>query len=112
MTPTLNRRLKLETVYRTRDDAGGYSETWQVVGELWASLKPGTGRETELGGLTLSKVPYRITVRAAPHGAVSRPVAGQRFRDGERVFKITAVTEADAKARYLTCFALEEEVAA
>lgn len=112
MTPTLNRRLKLERSVRTRDDAGGYTEAWAVVGDLWAAVKPGTGREGQATGLTLAKVPYKITVRAAPHGAPSRPVAGQRFRDGDRIMHILAVSDSDPKARYLTCFALEAEVAA
>ncbi len=110
--PNLTRKLKLETAYRTRDSAGGYETTWSVLGELWAEIKAGTGNEAELAGLSISTVPYKITVRAAPFGAPSRPVAGQRLRDGERVFRVLAVTEADAEARYLTCFAREEEVKA
>jgi hypothetical protein len=31
-----------------------------------------------------------------------------RFRDGARLFRIEAVTEADADARYLLCIASEE----
>lgn len=108
--PELNRKLKLEAPYRTRDDAGGYTTNWSVLGELWASIRAGTGNEAELAGLSISTVPFKITVRAAPIGAPSRPVAGQRLRDGERVFRVLAVTETDAKARFLTCFAREEEV--
>lgn len=108
--PQLNRKLRLETVYRERDGAGGYIETWQLVGELWADVKPGTGKETDLEGLTISSVPYKITVRAAAHGSPSRPIPGQRFRDGVRIFRILSVTELDQSARYLTCVAREEEV--
>lgn len=108
--PSLNRKLRLEVPYRTRDDAGGYETTWTVAGVLWAAVTPGTGREAELAGLSISTVPFKITVRASPIGAPSRPVAGQRLRDGERVFRVLAVTEADAGARYLTCIAREEEV--
>jgi len=109
-TPRLNRKLKLETAYRTRDDAGGYETTWAVLGELWCAVKAGTASEAEVAGLPISTAPYKITVRAAPFGAASRPVAGQQMRDGERVFRLLAVTEADEGAKYLTCFAREEEV--
>ncbi|SMX42059.1 head-tail adaptor protein [Actibacterium lipolyticum] len=109
--PNLTRRLVLEEPVRTSDGAGGFVESWAVLGTLWAAVKPGTGRERAGEFATLSRVPYRITVRGAPVGAPSRPKAEQRFRDGARVFRILAVTEADAQGRHLTCFA-EEEVTA
>lgn len=61
--------------------------------------------------MTLSSISFRITVRAAPHGAPSRPKPEQRFRAGNRIFRILAVGEADAGTHYLTCFAKEEVVA-
>lgn len=106
----MNRALVLEAPERTADGAGGFSEVWTVMGMLWAAIRAGTGREAGIAGLSLSTVPYRITVRAAPVGAPSRPVAGQRLRSGARVFRILAVTEADAAARFLTCIAREELV--
>jgi hypothetical protein len=56
-------------------------------------------------------VPYRIIVRAAPVGDDRRPRPEQRFREGERLFRILAVAEADRGQHYLTCFAREEVVA-
>lgn len=109
--PVLNRRLQLEAPQRTPDGAGGFTETWALVGTLWAAVTPGSGRERSGNQLTLSRVPYRIVVRGAPAGAASRPRPEQRFREGERLFRILAVTERDAKGHYLTCFA-EEEVSA
>lgn len=108
--PCLNRKLRLEVPYRTRDDAGGYETNWALEGILWASVVPGTGGEAEVAGLSISTVPYKITVRASPIGSPSRPMAGHRLRDGDRVFRVQAVTEADAMARYLICTAREEEV--
>ncbi len=106
--PKLSRKLVLEAPVRVADGAGGFSETWEVVGTLWADIKPGTGREVAAAGLSVSTVPYKITVRAAPYNAPSRPAAGQRFVDGGRVFRVLAVTEVDSEARFLTCFAREE----
>jgi head-tail adaptor len=108
--PCLNRKLRLEVPFRTRDDAGGYDTTWAVEGTLWAAVAPGTGSEAEVAGLSISSVPFKITVRASPIGSPARPVAGHRLRDGDRVFRVLAVTEADAMARYLICTAREEEV--
>ena len=106
----LNRQLMLEAPERVADGAGGWSESWAALGMLWADVSARTGRDARGETAGLSVAPYRIIVRAAPVGAVSRPVPGQRFRDGTRVFAIRAVAEADKGGRYLTCFA-EEEVA-
>ncbi len=102
--PQMTRSLVLEHRVQTPDGAGGYTSDWQALGRIWAAIKPGVGRETA----SLSRVPYQIILRAAPHGAPSRPVPGQRFRQGARLFTIAAVTEADANGLYLTCTALEE----
>ncbi len=106
--PKLTRRLVLEAPLRTVDGAGGFAESWAAQGTVWAEVKAGTGRAADAAGLSVSRVPYRIVLRAAPQGAPSRPVAGQRFVDGARVFRILAVTEADAGAQYLICTAREE----
>lgn len=107
----LNRRLVLETPERIADGAGGFSQTWTALGTLWAQVIARTGRETAGGAMPLSRVAFKIIVRAAPMGQSTRPVASQRFRDGERLFVIQSVTEDDADGRYLICTAQEETVA-
>lgn len=106
--PQLNRALVLEGVVRTSDGAGGFTEVWTGLGSLWAEVVPGSGSDTLGEERMLSAVPYRVTVRGAVVGASSRPRAGQRFREGARLFLIQAVTERDPDGRYLTCFAREE----
>lgn len=104
--PDLSRRLVLEAPERVADGAGGYRETWVARGRLWAEIVPrGAGREVESA---VARVNHRITVRAAPEGAPSRPMPSMRFREGARLFRIEAVTEADPGGRYLLCFASEE----
>lgn len=106
--PNLNRVLTLEAVARSPDGAGGFTEAWTALGTLWAEVRPGAGNDVLGEERMLSAVPYRVTVRAMPTGAPSRPKAGQRFREGTRVFLIQAVTERDPDGRYLTCFSREE----
>jgi head-tail adaptor len=108
MTPELNRRLVLERAVQVADGAGGFAESWTVLGVVWAEVVAGSGRDVAGEEVTVSSVPYRIMVRGAPVGAPSRPKADQRLRDGTRLFKIIAVTERDAGGQYLTCFAREE----
>lgn len=109
-TPRLNRRLVLEARSEAPDGAGGFAPQWVPLGTLWANVDARTGRDRSGEEAALSNMTHRIVVRAAPHGAPSRPEPGQRLRDGARAFVIMAVAERDAGARYLTCFA-EEEVA-
>lgn len=104
----LTRALVLETPQETADGMGGITLTWNAIGTLWAEVLAGTGRDTAGEEVVLSTISYRITVRGAPQGASSRPMIGQRFRDGLRVFHILAVTERDVAGRYLVCFAREE----
>lgn len=106
----LNRLLTLESGVRVPDDAGGFRLEWQALGALWAEVRAGTGAERAGEFVTLASVPYRIVVRAAPEGSDRRPQPDQRFREGGRVFRILAVTEADPALHYLICFAREEVV--
>ena len=106
--PQMTRALILERRVQRPDGAGGFTSDWQPLGVVWAAILPGTGREIAALSTSLSRVPYRIILRAAPEGAPSRPIPGQRFRQGGRLFAIAAVTETDAKGGHLTCFATEE----
>jgi head-tail adaptor len=110
-TPHLTRKLVLEGRVNAPDGAGGFTQSWAVLGTLWADVRPGTGRDAPGEEITLASVGYRITVRGAPQGAPSRPKPDQRLRDGGRLFRILAVTEQDATGQFLTCFAREEDPA-
>ncbi len=109
--PALNRKLVLEEAQRVPDGAGGQVETWIALGTVWASVSAGTGRERASQFVTVSNVAYRIVLRAEPEGSPARPKPDQRFRDGNRVFRILAVSEHDAGAHYLICHAREEVLA-
>lgn len=109
--PNLSRALVLETPVVTPDSAGGHGTTWTALGTLWAEVRAGSGRERRSTLGPSGEVPLRVTVRAAPQDSDRRPRAGQRFREGSRLFRILTVTEADAQGRYLTCTTIEEEAA-
>lgn len=109
--PDLNRKLALEHAVRVADGAGGYAMAWETLGTIWGALKASAGRQRSGSAGPVAVSRYTVTVRAAPIGAVSRPVAGQRFRDGTRIFAIRAVSETDGTGLYLAC-RVEEEAAA
>lgn len=104
----LSRPLELEERVMRPDGAGGLDETWVTRGRVWADLRPRSAGATEGEAASLSRSLWTVTVRAAPYGAPSRPVEGNRFRDGTRRFSILAVQEADPSARWLLCTAEEE----
>jgi len=107
---TLNRRLVLEDPVDLPDGAGGMTRNWTAVGTLWADIRQLSARELELQELPVSSARCRITLRAAPFGAPSRPRAGQRFVEGQRVYRIIAVSEAGSAQKYVVAHAREETV--
>ncbi|MGR3803876.1 phage head closure protein [Marinibacterium profundimaris] len=109
--PRLNRKLVLESRDRVPDGAGGKTRNWEALGTLWAEVTARSGRERSSAGLPVSRSSYEIKVRAAPVGSPSRPRPDQRFREGERIYAIRAVTETDSGSRYLVCYADEEVTA-
>lgn len=106
--PRLSRRLVLEAPTRSPDGAGGFTTAWSALGTLWADLATGAPRVADRPGGAEQRLPLRITLRGAPLGAPSRPVPGQRLREGDRLFAIQSVTEADPEGRFLLCLAHEE----
>jgi head-tail adaptor len=109
--PRLTRALVLEAPVPVPDGAGGQGVAWTALGTLWAAIKPGAGRARADALGKAGEVTLRITLRAAPPGTSARPRAGQRLREGSRLFRILTVTEADEAGRYLTVTAIEEEAA-
>ncbi|MBV2361328.1 head-tail adaptor protein [Thalassococcus sp. CAU 1522] len=104
----LNRKLVLEAPVRLADGAGGFAESWQVRGTLWAAIQPRGARLGSSAAGALSIAGFRIVVRATPFGHPSRPEPGHRLRSGARAFRIEAVTEEEPAGLYLLCEAQEE----
>jgi len=103
----LDRALVLEVPLRVADGAGGFAEGWQAVGTIWAEVRPGNARMVGAMEAAAVTLPLRITVRGVPQAHALRPKAGQRFREGARLFLIGAVAERDGTGRYLICAAEE-----
>ena len=106
--PKLSRLLALETSITQPDGAGGYSTEWHILGQLWAAVDVASGKATSGETSPITRLSYTIIVRASPEGAASRPRAGQRFREGQRLYQIKTVKQADGRVHYLSCFATEE----
>lgn len=105
----LNRKLVLEARSRTDDGSGGFAGSWVALGTHWGAVEPVSARLERGEELARSRASYRVTLRAVPPQSSARPKAGQRFRDGARVFEIRAVRDS-SDLRFLEC-AVDEEVA-
>lgn len=103
----MRRRLALETWEAAGDGGGGDAGGWRALGWHWAQLRPVSASERLIGQAALAEVSHRVVVRWRPYGAISRPKASQRFREGPRVFEIVAVTEAADDNRALVCWVRE-----
>lgn len=108
--PLLNRRFVLEAKDSQPDGQGGFDLTWTSLGTLWGELRGMTGQDRDREGAALALASYRVTLRSAAPGSQQRPEAGQRLRDGSRIFEILAVVDRDVEGRWLTCFCREEAV--
>lgn len=106
--PALTRRLVLENPVRTPDAAGGFSVAWTDLGALWCEVAMNAPRLSDGPGAAEQRTPLRITTRGAPLGAPSRPVPGQRLRDGTRRFLIEAVQDLPPLGQWLLVLAREE----
>lgn len=59
----LNRRVQILQRSQARDEAGGVSETWDVVAERWASIDVQYSALTYETATFISKATYRIVMR-------------------------------------------------
>lgn len=109
--PQLNWRLTLEERQRVADGAGGFTEAWTTLGQLWGEIQTRSAAGGGLDGGPSSRVRHRITVRGAPEGSAMRPKIGQRMRTGTRLFEVKGVGERDATGIYLDIWAEEEVLA-
>lgn len=103
----LGRKLELEGRVRSADGSGGFTGGWALLGTHWGAVEPSAGRLERGEDAARSRASYRVTIRAVPEGSTARPMAGQRFRQGARVFAIRAVLDS-RDARFLTCYVDEE----
>ncbi|KPF65508.1 hypothetical protein IP69_17580 [Bosea sp. AAP35] len=99
----LRRRLTLEAPVATPDGLGGATLTFETVAALWARLEWLSGGEHWRRGRPEQAATHRVTLRWR-----SGVDAGQRLRDGDRLFDIRAVADPDGSRRHLIC--LVEEI--
>ncbi|KRE17785.1 hypothetical protein ASE63_00850 [Bosea sp. Root381] len=98
----LRLRLLLEAPVATPDGLGGATVSHETVAAVWAQVEWLSGGEHWRRGRPEQIATHRITMRW--RAGVD---AGQRLRDGERVFDIRAVFDPDGSRRRLVCLVQE-----
>jgi SPP1 family predicted phage head-tail adaptor len=98
----LRRRLLLEAAMATPDGLGGTMQVYETVAAVWAQLEWIAGGERWRRGRPEQVATHRVTLRW--RAGVD---AGQRLRDGDRLFDIRAVADPDGGRRRLVCLVQE-----
>ncbi len=99
----MRRRLVLEAPAAVGDGVGGTVRSFVAVATVWAQVEWLSGDERWRAGRPEQVATHRITLRWRV--GVD---AGQRLREGERIFEIRAVDDPDGGRRRLV--AMTEEI--
>ncbi len=100
LADNLRHRITLQTLTRTADAGGGYSETWTDTATVWASIEPLNGYERFQAQQMEAGLSHKITMR---YRTGVSPVMRVKF--GARIFRIHAVLNPDERNErlVLTC---------
>jgi len=99
----LRLRLALERATRSADGAGGATLTWNEIATVSADVIPVRADERDVGDGLGDVTLQRIVIRKRDD-----LLAGDRFRLGERLFRIRSVSDPDEDGRFLLCLCDEE----
>lgn len=91
----LKKRVTILKQVRVSDGQGGFTETWQEVGTVWAAIEPISGREYYEAMQLASDVTHRVRMRymdLTPH---------EKIKYDDRVFDIIAVIDVNMEHREL-----------
>lgn len=99
----LRLRLTLERATATPDGAGGSTLSWSTVATLPADMTPVRADERDAGEGLADLTLHKIVIRKR-----SDIFGGDRFRLGERLFRIRSISDPDEDGRYLVLTCEEE----
>lgn len=98
----MHHRLALEEPVRTADGAGGATESWSLIAEIWGALRPVEGGESVEAGGIRGRASHEIWIR---HRTGLLPE--MRFRIGTRLFDIRSIAQTPGRQRFLRCLVEE-----
>lgn len=101
----LRHRLTIEQPATTPDGAGGVTESWITLAEVWGAIEPLSGSERAEAGRIAGRHMHDITIRY--RGDVAR---NMRVRQGNRIFHILTLEDIGGRGRWLRMLAEEREL--
>lgn len=96
MIGELNHRIKLEQLLVEKDNLEQEIETWQLAYEVWADIKPLSGKEYFKARQTKSDIMVQVTIRYRPqiHNHM-------RMLFNNQIYEIVSVINVNQENRYL-----------
>jgi SPP1 family predicted phage head-tail adaptor len=101
-TGALRHRMRLERLSGVPDSGGGMIATWELVAEVWASLRPLDASERVEADSLAQTITHEIWLRYR-----SDVTAADRLVFGGRNFELRAVIDDGERHRFLKCLAVE-----
>lgn len=99
----LRHRVTLQSVTRTDDEGGGYSEAWADDATVWAAVEPLEGTEALRGMALTATVTHRIWLRYR-----EGVTAAMRVQHDGRTFNVRSVIDPEERHRELVLLAEEQ----
>lgn len=100
----MRRKFVIEGPSDVADDVGGFSQNWTARASVWGHATVIAGNEAFAAARTENALTHRIRIRWRPDIDASC-----RIRDGDRIFAIIAITDADGRRRFVNCLCREYE---
>jgi SPP1 family predicted phage head-tail adaptor len=98
----LRQRVRLEMATSTPDGGGGAAESWALVAEVWAAVRPLAGQERMEADAIAVRVTHEMFIRYR-----TGVTPALRFVLGSRIFDIRAALDVDERQRWLKCLVEE-----
>lgn len=87
----------------TRNDSNEAVESFSAIATVWADIDPISGREYFAGAAVQNDATFKIKIRHR------RDITTRgRFRNGNRIYEITAVINVKERNRELICLCREQ----
>lgn len=102
---TLRHRVTIQTLARTADDGGGYTEAWSNVATVWARVEPLSGGERWEAQQITANLSHRVAMRYR-----NDVTANNRLLFGARRLRIDAVIDVGERREQLEILCEEERI--
>lgn len=102
----LRYKVALQSAAGASDGAGGYTESWSTIANLFADIRPTGGDEAYRQGKVQDKVTHRIYIRYRSDIKTS-----YRISYDSRIFNIQSILNLDERDRWLELTCSEGEAA-